>query len=319
VSRSSSGLSLESDVSTSLVLGWWNTSLSPSGRCQATAEDLEVASNVVHFLITDWGIHCLALGEVTPDNLKMLRDRCGRSSDYSILSNAERVGRAQFETGILFDRRRLELFNDKQIVTSRAGCNFKISSRADFVVDDFDEPIHIFVSHWPSRRTRPEDDPIRDRLGIRLADALKDIRAEYGNGSRIIVLGDFNDEPFDDALAEQLCGTRDRRLATQKADLLYNPFWRLMGERDAHIPGKKPPSNAGTCFHKNGETTKWRTFDQILYSSSFLHPDGWQLDERESNIIRTLELRDLVTDRNSRFDHLPVTGVITIHDKKEIL
>jgi len=67
----------------------------------------------------------------------------------------------------------------------------------------------------------------------------------------VIVIGDFNDEPFSDAMQSQLRGVRERRLVHGDPDreLLYNPFWRKLGE---HRPaGRVAPSfsPAGTYYY----------------------------------------------------------------------
>ncbi len=56
-------------------------------------------------------------------------------------------------------------------------------------------------------------------------------------------------------------------------------------------------------FHKNGKITRWRTFDQIIFSSAFLGHTEWHLNEDLTGIL------DIEKDLKI-FDHFPVYGVI---------
>ena len=126
----------------------------------------------------------------------------------------------------------------------------------------------------------------------------------------IILIGDFNDEPFDPSLAHHLLATRDRELARSNTDFFYNPFWRHLGESHFYIPETETTSFGGTCFCRSDPGTHWRTLDQIIFSSSFLSQGNWQLNERETAILRLPPLDHLVQDANAKFDHFPVISVI---------
>jgi hypothetical protein len=52
----------------------------------------------------------------------------------------------------------------------------------------------------------------------------------------VIILGDFNDEPFDAPLSNHLMATRDRALAG-KSHLLYNPLLAIVGLLQPLSPG----------------------------------------------------------------------------------
>ena len=105
-------------------------------------------------------------------------------------------------------------------------------------------------------------------------------------------------------------GTRDRHLARTKNGFLYNPFWRHIGEAEPHVSRKINDGSSGTCFYKSGLETRWRTFDQILFSSAFLGSGGWSLKEEETIILRPDFLLDLIQSDDVLFDHLPVVSVL---------
>ena len=142
--------------------------------------------------------------------------------------------------------------------------------------------------------------------------AINDLKNEYSSSypPQIIILGDFNDEPFDKSLAGHLLATRDRTLVKQNDLYFYNPFWRHLGETLPHSYGLHSGSICGTCFHRTGEETKWRTFDQIIVSSSFLRDDRWYIEEEYTQILHYPPFDDLLLNKSTIFDHRPVLSYI---------
>jgi hypothetical protein len=67
---------------------------------------------------------------------------------------------------------------------------------------------------------------------------------------------------------------------------------------------------AGSYYHKQGDITRWRTFDQIIFSSAFLNNTLWCLNEESTGIINIPEYCVKVTKAKEIFDHMPVMGVI---------
>ncbi|HEX7893376.1 MAG TPA: hypothetical protein VF447_04230 [Terriglobales bacterium] len=175
------------------------------------------------------------------------------------------------------------------------------------------EPLHVFISHWSSRLNVQQFQPERHVLGVRLRDAVNAI-LEKESRAKIVLLGDYNDEPFDAPIAEHLMATRDRRLATRRKHLLYNPFWRHMTSCDEGV--EPTVSDRGSYFHKAGSVTQWRTFDQMMFSSAFLGSSNWHLNEVNTRVLDVPSFADLVASGDMRFDHLPIIGQI---EKKGVL
>ena len=122
------------------------------------------------------------------------------------------------------------------------------------------EPLKLFVVHWPSR-LHPNGKENRRRAAQRLRAELEE---PLSNGEVVAVMGDFNDEPFD-SLERELDAVRDMAIVRRRPrETLFNPFWRELGHRSV---GHEV---SGTCRHMRGDTTTWRTFDQILLSHSLV-------------------------------------------------
>lgn len=292
-----------------LVIAWWNTSLSPVRGKRSTSADVELATEVILELIRDLKVDCLALGEVTYDDLCAIKKSIG-NKNYAIFDGTLKEGRLQFDTGAIYNTDRLFLADSKSIVIKHGTTSQKLANRLDLIMLDTMDPLHIFISHWPSRLRCSSNDPVRHRLGFALREKFIEIKKDYSVPPNIVFLGDFNDEPFDSALQDQLLATRDRKLVRSRSEYLYNPFWRHLGERDPHVPGKPCGSHAGTCFYALGKETRWRTFDQIIFSSAFLEADGWQLNEEASKILQFSHIATSILNTSLIFDHFPVISEI---------
>ena len=291
-----------------MVFGWWNTSLSPVGDDRSDEKHKEIARAIVKSLIDDLKVDCLGLGEVTNKNLSMLRASCGTDT-ISVYEGTLKEGRLQFDTGLIYNSARLGITDSFSTMSKHGGRSIKIANQIDFVSLSDGSPLHVFVSHWPSRSTNEENILSRKTIAGRLKEQI-DTLDEQAPNAAVIVMGDFNDEPFDESISWHLLATRDRHLARTKGGYLYNPFWRKLGESHPYAHSTTVGGTAGTCFYKGTTDTRWRTFDQIFFSSAFLGKSKWHLKEEETTILRTEFLIDLIQNNNVHFDHLPILSVI---------
>jgi hypothetical protein len=260
-----------------IVFAWWNTSLSPLGKRQSTIEHKKIAFAVLEDLIVTYGVDCLALGEITIHDIAEFLEQSGVLG-YEFFDGTERRGRLQFDTGVLY-RSDVLLFHESKILDDGvAGGKLKIGNHIHFRITKSNESLHVIVSHWPSRLWRQQNGAERNVLGVRLRDYVdKFFPANDATRApkneivpKVILLGDYNDEPFDQPLAEQLKATRDRRRVQRNPMLFYNPFWRHLGESKPYINGDVYRGCAGSYFYSSVYPTCWHTFDQIIFSSAFL-------------------------------------------------
>lgn len=112
---------------------------------------------------------------------------------------------------------------------------------------------HVLVNHWPSRSEgQLETEP--DRLAA--AGLLKHVTDSLFNRAaraRIIIMGDFNDDPSDESLAGTLKATREVKNTLPAG--LYNL---------TNAPSSGPVR--GTLKYQG----EWNIFDQIIVSGSLL-------------------------------------------------
>lgn len=110
------------------------------------------------------------------------------------------------------------------------------------------EMVHIIVNHWPSRYAKS---PARERAGT-LVRMLKDSLMTEMPDSKVLIMGDMNDDPDNKSMKSCLGAVRDKEEIKSASDL-YNPWWNILRKK-----------GHGTLKY-NG---KWNLFDQIVLSGN---------------------------------------------------
>lgn len=261
---------------------------------------------MVHRLLNVDGVDFLALGEISAEDVACLKSvLAGNLEHYEITETQEKAGLSNFDTALIH-RKGLVVTAKNAITTKRLERTSRVAQRFDITTAD-GSILRTFVSHWPSRATFGAPDAERLNLGNALRTAVG-VAFEESLLAPLILIGDFNDEPFDYAIDFALLSSRDRALVKNTPQLLYNPFWRHMSSYE--IAGDGPRHHhKGTYYYAGGQTTRWHTFDQMMFSSSTISGDGgWILDEPSTKVLEFQPLLTLIEQRNSIFDHLPIIG-----------
>lgn len=127
------------------------------------------------------------------------------------------------------------------------------------------ELVHIIVNHWPSRYA---SSPARERAGVLVRDLKDSLLAEMPE-SRVIIMGDMNDDPDDKSLKTCLGALRDKDDVENATDL-YNPWWDILRRR-----------GHGTLKYRG----KWNLFDQVILSGNFVNNDRSTLELYKTEIF----------------------------------
>ncbi|WP_276133456.1 endonuclease/exonuclease/phosphatase [Polluticoccus soli] len=126
------------------------------------------------------------------------------------------------------------------------------------------DTVHLFVNHWPSRREgKGETAPKRKQVAA-VNKQIIDSLMKRNPLSKIIVIGDLNDDPTDESIVSTLNANSGRERIIPYS--LYNPWATLY------------TSGHGTTAYQN----KWNLFDQVIISRAFLKKNnGWQFLKAE--------------------------------------
>ncbi len=123
-----------------------------------------------------------------------------------------------------------------------------------------DESIFILVNHWPSRRGgEKRSSPLREaaaKLSRSIADSINAIHTD----AKIIIMGDFNDDPTNKSVKEVLNTSSD--INDIKTGQYYNPM------------EEKYKIGNGTGAYND----TWNLFDQLIISKSLVKadPNSWK-------------------------------------------
>ncbi len=129
----------------------------------------------------------------------------------------------------------------------------------------FGKRIHVLVNHWSSRRGGEEESrPNRIQAALTNRRAIDAIKEEEPD-ARIVVMGDFNDDPHSESVKDHLV----------QQDL-YNPMIFLLTRYE------------GSLNHD----FKWYLFDQIILSSNFMNINDNKLYYYKSKIFNDKSLTE---------------------------
>lgn len=121
-----------------------------------------------------------------------------------------------------------------------------------------EENVHVIVNHWSSRREgEKETEPKRLASSNKVGEIISSLNAD-SEDAKIIVIGDFNDEPQSQSL---------KQLVENYS--LYNPFETLRSY------------SRGTVKHAR----QWFIFDQVLMSTNFFKTSDKLFEFSSANIF----------------------------------
>jgi hypothetical protein len=294
-----------------LVFLWWNTGLSPPiQRRKESDGSIDFVVAQIKQLRAEYDFAVLGLGEVNSEELDAIIEGVGDPA-LAKMDATDHTQRLKFDTAIVYDLTKLALATEATSWTENyAGRTLKLGIMTSFRVFYTDEAIQVVTSHWPSRWTVGELEARKGEYGTWLRSRCQSVQAN-AEGRYIVLMGDYNDDPFSPSLAEHLLATRDRELAKRNAGYFYNPFWRFLGESAPVGFPDTVGSVCGTHYHPRAEHTEWVTFDQIIFSSAFLYDGPLVLNETYTGIVSTAELTRALNARKN-CDHYPVVSMVTL-------
>lgn len=206
------------------------------------------------------GPDILGVCEVENENvLKKFRDSLQQTLDrgYEII-HADTQDERGIDVAFLYDKDKFAVDPQKvffHIIVKRYAtrdivqANFKSKiSSTEFV---------LVGNHWSSRSGgQLESEPYRMMAGETLAYFNQRIQDVHSQAMPILVMGDFNDEPFNRSITEYAKSTvsADRVLKARSVPWLYNLMWEAIGSR------------AGTFYYSNA----FNVLDQFMVSRGIL-------------------------------------------------
>lgn len=121
------------------------------------------------------------------------------------------------------------------------------------------EQFCFMVAHWPSRSGgQAASDPKRRAAAKVMRDAADSIH-RANPACKVVMMGDFNDDPFDPSIAEVL-NAKQKTKELKEGDL-FNPFWSML------------KAGYGTLAYQDA----WNSFDNIVVSENLVNARAGEL------------------------------------------
>ncbi|MFM7217712.1 MAG: hypothetical protein ACKO1U_06815 [Bacteroidota bacterium] len=129
------------------------------------------------------------------------------------------------------------------------------------------ENVHFFVNHWPSRRGGEEASAPGRALAASICKHKMDSLFAIDPDSKIILMGDLNDDPVSPSVARVIGAKGDVDKVGRSG--MYNPWMQYYKQ------------GIGTLAYNDS----WNLFDQILLSGAFLQKDQSGFFFHQANIF----------------------------------
>ena len=127
------------------------------------------------------------------------------------------------------------------------------------------DTVVVLVNHWPSRRKGKEASEVKRIAVSIMVREIADSIFQRSLDAKLIIMGDFNDEPFDKSILIEL-NTKSEIIL--KKDELFNPYYTL----------SKQGEGSANYSHK------WFMFDQIMLSKGFFSSNRIGLAYKEAKV-----------------------------------
>lgn len=297
-------------------------------------------------------IELLAVAEIEKDTLlEELIEAMGYQHLKVVMDPSGTSDLRGIDVAMAYDDRKLEVKGATSHVVHlryRTRDIFEVS----FTLKDTGEELVVIASHWPSRRlgkfeSEPSRMTVAENIAFLVDEHVKVAPARYEQlrnslqpevalqevkdkwETKVLVVGDFNDEPHDRSVIDHLLASHELdhvlgetndidRFKKETADyrgqaaFLFNATWKFLTQVKTSTFYFAGSLNTGTV------TNRYQVLDQVVASRGLLAGNGLTLDLPSvaichNKLVATREGRPRGFDRNKRTgtsDHLPVTAVL---------
>ncbi|RUT78231.1 hypothetical protein [Ancylomarina longa] len=247
----------------------------PEGKLQYTSkryqDKLDKISKVISSI--DNGKSPALIGLCEIENQRVLKDLINDknliSSNFKIV-HIESPDKRGIDCALLYNKNDFKILN-QEIIGIEFPWEPEYKTRDILHVQGIignQDTLHVFINHWPSRRggqEKSEKNRIFVASQLRASvDKIQNTNAQ----AKIIIMGDFNDEPNDRAVVESL--KADNKINTDNPRALYN----LMFNQDAQ--------GEGTYYFRGN----WNMLDNLIVSNSlFNNKNGYHTTTTSGHIF----------------------------------
>jgi len=215
------------------------------------------------------------------DDLIKQPDLAKRSYQYVHYDSPDRRG---IDVALIYNPKLFIVSNSKSYRLHTADTAFL--TRDQLMVSGYlqGEKVHVIVNHWPSRTGGEMESRQKRNAAAALTRSIADSLFRVDPKAKIIIMGDLNDDPFDESCAKVLGAKRE--IKDVKAGELYNTLWKTLD------------MGVGSLAYKD----QWNLFDQIIVSAELAHADRSTLKLWKAEVFN----RSFLTQQEGRYKGTPM-------------
>lgn len=294
-------------------MAWWNTALSPAARSASSKANTETYTTIcehIKKLITDLSCDLIAICEVSTEDVAYINSYLNSHlTNVKVLDLTCNLGRTRFDIAVIYNSAKIHLNHQYYLSKSLTGNTIKAAQLVEIVNLDDKKTIQLFLCHWASRLNGDGEKRRKAAASIVYSSAL-----ELMNENKdVIVMGDFNDNPYDESILTNLNASRCHDAVRKYPnEFFYNPFWRsVVSDKKYNHLADNDTFRSGSHKYKQFLGTVWHSYDQIMFSGSFLGTGVWHLNEQSTKVIDETGFINDFENKKNLIDHLPVMCEIT--------
>jgi hypothetical protein len=294
-------------------MAWWNTALSPAAGRVNTRANTETYSTIcghIKKLITGLSCDLIAICEVSTEDVAYINSYLNKHlTNLKVLDLTCDVGRTRFDIAVIYNAEKIHLNHKHYLSKPLTGSTVKAAQVVEIVNLNDKKTIQLFLCHWASRRHGDGEKRRQSAANMVYSSALDFM----SDNKDVIIMGDFNDNPYDESVLKNLNATRCHDAVRKyPKEYFYNPFWRtVVSDKKYNHLSDKDTFRSGTHKYKQFQGTIWHSYDQIMLSGSFLGGGSWHLNEQSTKVIDEIGFINDFENNKNIIDHLPVMCVIT--------
>lgn len=178
-----------------------------------------------------------------------------KASNYDIV-HYDSPDRRGVDVGLIYQKKRFVVTNSAQYPLRYAD-EKDFASRDQLLVSGLldGEQVHVIVNHWPSRRGGESKSAPKRAAAANVCRNICDSILKIEPNAKIMIMGDFNDDPVDDSMFKILKAIGKQEKMTPGD--FFNPMYKLFKD------------GIGSLAYKDS----WNLFDQIVITPALLGDD----------------------------------------------
>lgn len=170
------------------------------------------------------------IGVSEVENLSVLEDLVKsehlKKKDYGII-HYDSPDKRGIDVALLYQKRYFKPIYHEAFNPNIYRNGYKVYTRDQLLVSGYldDELIHVIVNHWPSRSGgEAKSRPSREKAAFQNTKIIDQVR-EKDENAKILIMGDFNDDPINSSF-KNILKTKSKKEEVTEKDI-FNPYEEL--------------------------------------------------------------------------------------------